>query len=153
MRQQSLELRDESLSCKTEKSVIHVRQQNRAGSTTKERKTRKIEIERNTYKPLMSVSGSCVYFFFFFGCQRPICGGVRVAKREREKRAETRERESQRYYVYTFFGLELSMKYIKQRIINDINQNISISESIFRLLDLLKFNGLNIYIYIYIYKS
>ena len=103
MRQQSLELRDESLSYKTEKSVIHARQRNRAGSTTKERKTRKIEIERNTYKPLMSVSGRR-FFFFFFGCQRPICGSGRVVERERE---------SQTYYVYTFFGLELSMKYIK----------------------------------------
>ena len=102
MRQQSLELRDESLSYKTEKSVIHVRQRNRAGSTTKERKTRKIEIERNTYRPLMSVSGRRV--FFFFGCQRPICGSGKVVGRERE---------SQTYYVYTFFGLELSMKYIK----------------------------------------
>ena len=65
MRQKSLELRDESLSYKTEKSVIHVRQRNRAGSTTKERKTRKIEIERNTYKPLMSVSGRRCFFFFW----------------------------------------------------------------------------------------
>ena len=122
-----MELRDESLSCKTEKSVIHVRQQNRAGSTTKERKTRKIEIERNTYKPLMSVSGSCVFFFFLAASDLSVEVEEWRREREREKRAETRERESQTYYVYTFFGLELSMKCIKQRIINNINQNISIN--------------------------
>ena len=104
MRQQSLELRDESLSYKTEKSVIHVRQRNRAGSTTKERKTRKIEIERNTYKPLMSVSGRRCFFFFLAASDLSV---------EVEEWWRERERESQTYYVYTFFGLELSMKYIK----------------------------------------
>ena len=106
MRQQSLELRDESLSCKTEKSVIHVRQQNRAGSTTKERKTRKIEIERNTYKPLMSVSGSCVFFFFFFFFWLPATYLWRWKsgeEREREKNVQRLERERVRRITYTLF--------------------------------------------------
>ena len=94
----------------------HVRQQNKAVTTIKERETRKTEIERNTHKPLMSMSGG---FFFFFGCQRPICGGGRKVEeserqiqrhrqRQREWEGETkreRERERQRYTL--FLGLEI----------------------------------------------
>ena len=81
----------------------HVRQQNRAVTTIKERETRKIEIERNTHKPLMSVSDGCFFFFFFFffsffGCRRPTCGGGRAVEESERQRQRQRELE-----VYTFF--------------------------------------------------
>ena len=91
----------------------HVRQQNKAVTTIKERETRKTEIERNTHKPLMSMSGG---FFFFLVVNdlsveveerwRRVRDRYRDIDRDKERgRERQRERERERdTEVYTFFG-------------------------------------------------
>ena len=73
----------------------HVRQQNRAVTTIKERETRKIEIERNTHKPLMSVSDGCFFFFFFFFFVFLVVDDLLVEVEERWRRVRDRDRDKE----------------------------------------------------------
>ena len=66
----------------------HVRQQNKAVTTIKERETRKTEIERNTHKPLMSMSSG---FFFFL-----VVNDLSVEVEERWRRVRDRYRDIDR---------------------------------------------------------
>ena len=73
----------------------HVRQQNRAVTTIKERETRKIEIERNTHKPLMSVSDGCFFFFSFFFFVFLVVDDLLVEVEERWRRVRDRDRDKE----------------------------------------------------------